>query len=390
MAKSIPALVTPEILLWARNLDRISLDEAAAKMKVDINRLKAWENGTEKPTLRQAKDLAKFYRVPFIYFYLPDTPKKAKRIEQIDYRTFGNTGSVFEMSRELRWTLRDIEDRRDTMIELYDINGQKAISFSAQKINSTEASVVANHIRSLLDITIEKQVKFRKPEDFLMYCINKLEEIDVLVFQAAKVDPYEMRGSSLGYDEFPIILLNRKDEPSARLFTLMHELAHLVLGMSAVCNDISEKGISNNKIELLCNSIAGLTLVPPGEIKKHKIIAKIKDFGLQENFVSAIARDFAVSKEVILHHLWSEKIITKQQYFDTLEVYTQNYLAYKAKKKGGFLPPALDKGTQVGKLYIKTVFSSYHSEKISTRDVSNYLLNLNPQHFSKIEGWCFK
>lgn len=390
MAKSIPALVTPDVLCWARNLDRITLDEAAAKMKINTDRLQAWESGTEKPSLRQAKDLAKYYRVPFVYFYLPDTPKKAKRIEQLDYRTFGNVGDVYEMSRELRWTLRDIEDRRDTMIELYALEGKKPTPFNSKKTNSEEAREIANHIRTLLDITLEKQIKFRKPEELLTYCINKLENMDVLVFQAAKVEPSEMRGASLGYDEFPIILLNRKDEPSARLFTLMHELAHLVLGISAVCNDISEKGTSNNQTELFCNSIAGLALVPPGEIKKHKSIKNIKDFGLQESFVGAIARDFAVSKEVILHHLWTEKIITKQQYFDTLQVYSQNYLTYKSKKKGGFLPPALDKGTQVGKLYIKTVFSSYHSEKISARDVSNYLLNLGPQHFAKIEGWCLK
>ena len=33
MAKSIPALVTPEVLVWARELDAISVDEIASKMK---------------------------------------------------------------------------------------------------------------------------------------------------------------------------------------------------------------------------------------------------------------------------------------------------------------------------------------------------------------------
>ena len=149
MAKSIPALVTPDVLCWARNLDRITLDEAAAKMKINTDRLQAWESGTEKPSLRQAKDLAKYYRVPFVYFYLPDTPKKAKRIEQLDYRTFGNVGDVYEMSRELRWTLRDIEDRRDTMIELYALEGKKPTPFNSKKTNSEEAREIANHIRTL-------------------------------------------------------------------------------------------------------------------------------------------------------------------------------------------------------------------------------------------------
>jgi len=43
--------------------------------------------------------VAKQYRVPFSYLYLPDTPQKTKRLEKADYRTFDNLGPG-EMSRE--------------------------------------------------------------------------------------------------------------------------------------------------------------------------------------------------------------------------------------------------------------------------------------------------
>lgn len=32
MAKSIPAIITPEVLAWARNLDGITIDDIAAKL----------------------------------------------------------------------------------------------------------------------------------------------------------------------------------------------------------------------------------------------------------------------------------------------------------------------------------------------------------------------
>jgi Zn-dependent peptidase ImmA (M78 family) len=170
----------------------------------------------------------------------------------------------------------------------------------------------------------------------------------------------------------------------------MHELAHLVLGLSSVCNDISEKSTSNNKTELLCNNIAGLALVPAIRFKQHPDIDAVRKFGLDDTHVRSIARDFAVSKEVILHRLWSEGIIEKQLYFDTLKRYNEEYLQYQAKKPKGFLPPVLDKGTQIGKLYARTVLTSYHTQSISTRDASNFLLNLSAHHFAKMEGWCFK
>ena len=41
MAKSIPALVTPEVLQWARSLDRISVEEIAQKLKVDVAKIQS-------------------------------------------------------------------------------------------------------------------------------------------------------------------------------------------------------------------------------------------------------------------------------------------------------------------------------------------------------------
>lgn len=389
MAKSIPAIVTPEVLQWARELDGITLEEIAQKLKVEVAKVEAWENGSKHPTLPQAKSLAKQYRVPFAYFYLPDTPQKTKRLDKIDYRTFGNWG-IGEMSRELRWFLRDIEDRRDTMIELYAETEMEPIPFTLSISEDTAEDVFAAQIRNFLSLTEQVQIKLRRPEAALSYCISKLEEQDFLVFQAAKILPEEMRGLSVAYDVFPIIALNRKDEPSARLFTLLHELVHILSRTSGICNDMSQDKTQLGKMELFCNKIAGLALVPTQQLKKNKNIALIQQYGLDDAYVNALARDFAVSKEVVLHRLWDIGIIGRTTYFDTLNRYSEEYKAYKNRKKAdGFLPPALDKGTQVGKLYTKAVITAYHADKLSPREASNYLLGLRVKHFGAIERWCY-
>ena len=389
MATSIRALITPEVLAWARDLDKITIEEASRRIKVPVTKIEEWESGVSCPTLRQAKELAKFYRVPFVYFYLPDIPLKTKRIEKADYRTFGNVGDTFTQSRELRWFLRDVDERRDVMLELYKLEDRTPKPFIHHFPIGTAPVMVATFIRELLKLSESNQVSFRKPESFLSHCIRKLEELDVLIFQAAKVEPFEMRGLSLGYEVFPIVGLNRKDEYSARLFTLMHELAHIILGTSGLCNDTLENSTTTDKVELICNKIAGLVLVPEELLEKHPATINIKKYGFDDTYVRNIARDFAVSKEVILHRLWSLGIIAKDMYFSTLQRYTTEYHNYKAKKENGFLPPARDKGTQVGKLYAKTVLSSYYDDRISIRDASANLLNLGPQHFERVEGWCF-
>jgi Zn-dependent peptidase ImmA (M78 family) len=389
MAKSIPAIITPEVLQWARGLDRITLEEIAQKLKVEVAQVEAWENGSKYPTLPQAKNLAKQYRVPFAYLYLPDTPQKTKRLEKVDYRTFGNWG-VGEMSRELRWFLRDIEDRRDTMLELYEDAEIEPIPFTLSISADTAEDVFAAQIRNFLSLTDQVQIKLRKPEMALSYCISKLEEQDFLIFQAAKIHPEEMRGLSIAYETFPIIALNRKDEPSARLFMLLHELVHILSRTSGICNDMSQDKAQLSQVELFCNKIAGLALVPTMQLKRNKNITLIQQYGLDDTYVNALARDFAVSKEVVLHRLWDIGVIGRTTYFDTLNRYSEEYTAYKSRKKpDGFLPPALDKGTQVGKLYTKTVITAYHADKLSPREASNYLLGLRVKHFGAIERWCY-
>ena len=60
MAKSVKALITPEVLRWARERRiKVEIDYAAKKLKIDPERLEAWENGTERPTIAQLKNIAK-------------------------------------------------------------------------------------------------------------------------------------------------------------------------------------------------------------------------------------------------------------------------------------------------------------------------------------------
>lgn len=174
------------------------------------------------------------------------------------------------------------------------------------------------------------------------------------------------------------------------MFTLLHELVHIVTRTSGICNDMSQDKSNIGQTELFCNKIAGLALVPTELLFRNKHIRSIQKYGLDDTYISAIARDFAVSREVILHRLWDIGIIKKTTYFDILKRYSDEYIAYKNRRKAdGFLPPALDKGTQVGKLYTKTVMSAYHADKLSPREVSSCLLGLRVKHFGAIERWCY-
>ncbi len=384
------AIITPSVIQWARNLDAIPVEESARCANVTIEQILAWESGADLPTIRQAKLLANKYKVPYVYFFLPDIPRKIKRVEFVDFRTFHNKLEQTTLSRNMLWLLRDIYDRREVMLEMYEKQNRKPQIFSPN-ITARNAVKIAQEIRSFLGIDYQTQRSFRRPEIAYNYYISALEKKDVLVFQTKKIQRSEMRGLSVFNSVFPIIVLNRGDEYAARLFSLTHELAHLFLRTSGLCNDFeSEVYEERNQLELFCNQVAAMALVPLEVIESHPCYQAIIDNGCHDTLIQTIARDFAVSREVILGRLLTCDKISKDFYFKTLDRYTDEYLEYeKKKKKDGFVPPAIDNGSQVGKLYARTVLTSLGRDIISPIDASHYLLNLSTNHFRALEGWCF-
>jgi len=390
MAKRQIAIVTIEVLRWARNLDKITVEEAAKYTGVTVERLRSWEDGKDLPTVKQTKKLAKKYRVPFVYFYLQEPPKDIKIPKSTDYRTFKNISFEEPRSRELLYTLRDIIDRREVMIELYRELEYDTIPFDYKIDNRDSIKNIATYIRSLIDLTYEKQIKFRDSRNAFNYYLEAFEELGILVFQAANIDPREMRGMSVYKKIFPIIIVNRKDAINARIFTLFHELVHLLTKTPGICDNMSsftEK--ANDDIEVFCNKVAAKTLVPRKNLEEYTDLDYFKDQGIEDRLIGSIARNFAVSRAVIIGRLYELNKISLPIYLKKLKQYSSEYIQNKKKSKG-FLPPSKDIPSQVGKLYSRTVLSAYNQELITPIIASGYFSGLRLQHFPKIEGWCFQ
>ena len=186
MAKGQLAYINVELLSWARNLDDISIQEAAKSSGVTPDKVVAWENGVKLPTVRQAKELAKKYRIPYVYFYLSRIPVNIKRPKSTDFRTLKNL-ALIEPSRELNFLLRDILERRDVLIELYKELEYKLTSFKYKiNLNDNKKNIV-EYIRSILGLNFKKQNSFRTPEKAYNYYREAFESLGILIFQAAGI-----------------------------------------------------------------------------------------------------------------------------------------------------------------------------------------------------------
>jgi DNA-binding transcriptional regulator YiaG len=69
------AHITPTVIKWARKSARMSRQATAAELSIPLTELQSWENGTSRPTIKEAQNLAKLYKRPFAIFFLPEIPK---------------------------------------------------------------------------------------------------------------------------------------------------------------------------------------------------------------------------------------------------------------------------------------------------------------------------
>jgi len=381
------ALVTPQVLIWARERLDLSLTDASEFLKIKPDRLKSWEDGNKYPTIRQAKEVAKKYKIPYVFFFLPESPKNIKLPKNHDYRTFTNL-PVGKFSVELKSLLFDIVQRREAMLQLNHELSIDIPSFSFfYDLKTTNVGNIAKTIRAFLQLP--EQLNFRTDYEAFNYFRTVIEKIGILVFQAVDIELSEMRGISVFEEIYPIIVVNRNDSPNARIFTLIHELAHIITRTAGICDYNGMTEASSLDVEKRCNQIAAQALVPENALKSHNKYSQLLN-NWSDSLVRDIANVFSVSREVILGRLLTFKDINFDFYCNKMEQYNIEYHKNKnSDKKNGFLPPSTDKETQLGKIYISTVLTAYNQDVITARDAIQYFEGLRLKHFQKLERWCF-
>jgi Zn-dependent peptidase ImmA (M78 family) len=281
--------------------------------------------------------------------------------------------------------------RREIMIELHkDIDLSIPLFEYYMDIKKHDKISIAKKIREIFNLTNGQQYKFKDKWEALNYYMDRLAEIGVLVFQANKIDTSIMRGLSIYYKSFPVIVLNRKDSVNARIFTLFHEFVHLITKTPGICDTFGMFSNSKYSIEAMCNEVVAMVLVPEEELLDHIRSQRIDQVTWDDKKIMVISKDFFVSRDVIIGRLLTLNVIDKKFYNLKISQYIQDYLKYKKNtEEKGFLKPDINIRSQVGKLYARTIIDAYNQEIITPREASHFLSGLKIHHFDKIERWCF-
>ncbi|MBI4870188.1 MAG: ImmA/IrrE family metallo-endopeptidase [Candidatus Riflebacteria bacterium] len=382
MSRSERAIIKSELLVWARESAGMDRDDAAHRLSVQPGRLQAWEAGSGSPTVNQLRTAAHIYRVPLAAFFLPAAPPVFHPPVE-DFRKLPGTlsqGLSSTLQLHVRWALQ----RRQICLDLHEALHEPPPVFDLITQPDRDAETVAGVVRGRLGIGMEAQRRWHQPDVALRNWVAAVEGIGVLILQTRGVAVDEMRGYSIADTPLPIIVLNGQDTPAGRTFTLFHELAHLLLRKSGVC-ELDVTGPRQAGTEVFCNRLAGAILVPCSELLADPAVKQHRGMAWTDAELGALARQFGVSREVMLRRLLLAGKTTAEVYGAARSRLLAQYEKRKPIKEGKPLSPAIGVVKSVGKRFARLVLGAYHSEHITGNDLADYL-GIRLKHLAKVEA----
>ncbi len=378
MREKLP--VNTEVMRWARTSLGLSIENVAEKMKKEKEIIEAWENGEESPTYPQLEKLAyDVYQRPVAVFFFPDVPKVPE--PKTDFRTLPDTfvdalpAGIIKLYREAKSFQYNLE-------ELFDGNlpNVPRLLDAIHILEDSSIPEIARQIRKNLEITKEIQSSWKNPDEAFKAWRLKLEERGIFVFKDAfKNDNFS--GFCLYDDRYPVIYINNSMPSTRQIFTLLHELGHLLYRAGGV--DFTEEKTPAGfpaqfqKTEQMCNRLAAEILLPADLFSANK-----ENFSKQN--IDRVAIQFSISREVVLRRFLDAGVITNKEYHEQIKEWKEKGYAKKDEKEGGNY--YLTQKAYLGETYTKLAFSKYYQNKIDSVKLSE-LLNIKPKNLQRFEHY---
>lgn len=365
------ALVTPSLLTWARTSAGFDVATVSRKLKVADSLMLAWESGAQSLSITRLRKLADLYKRPIAVFYLPELPLDFDAL-----RDFRQVAGVVATPRSSRLAIetRVAQQRREAAMEITRQLGDEItyVPLSA-RLDDAPASVAAR-VREALGVSLDTQFGWRDHYEALNQWKAAVERLGVLVFQTEKLPVTEARGFSLSFDALPVIVLNSQESARGRIFTLMHELAHIALRAGGVCDlhDDERSPTENDRVEVFCNRVAGAVLVPRGSLAEAlKSEGLLEERAWEYDALRVLVDRYGVSAEAMLRSLVFAGRYPASEYAVRRDRFQAEY--ERERKPTGPVPYFRKALNWSGRRFASMTLAAYDDDYISAADVTSYL-----------------
>ena len=364
--------INSEILGWARDRAGLSLEKAAKKIGLSSQNLAKMEGGERKPTRRQLYKIAKVYWHPVAIFYLNKLPVEFKK--EVDFRS-PDLETNSEEQGMLDALIRDIYARQSIVKDILE-DYEEPRSFVGSLKDSSNISAAVEMIKNILNLHDEKALDFSDLRE-------RVHGIGVFVLLVGDIGNYHtkieariFRGFAIADPIAPFIVINPDDAKTARSFTLVHELTHVMMNKSGISGevDIDSSQTERGEIEKFCNDVASNFLLPSQFLPK---IENPNNREVAQKFIKCLANKRKVSEPMVAYRFWSERIISSNLYRNLCKDYAIKLLESKKNKRKAIININNVRKSYLGKLLIGFIKKSLHADNI-TYTKAGRVLRVNP------------
>jgi len=231
-----------------------------------------WLSGEKEPTFKQLQKFAKSIGIPFGYFFLTEPPELDSM--STEFRTINN--KLPDMSKNARDTITAMDLRRSWMSDYRKSLGWNKLEiiekYQSHKLDNILQDAVL--IKELLALEEDWYARLKSRADAFRFLRQVVEDQGILVMQNGvvgsnthrKLDIEEFRAFMLYDDIAPIIFINNNDSVGGKIFSLVHELIHVLRGEENlfVPRDLFSKG----KNERFVNRLTAEVLIPKNYLER--------------------------------------------------------------------------------------------------------------------------
>lgn len=339
-------------LKLARKMAGMSLQDLSNALvnKVTKQALSKYEQGDMNPTTEVLLSIAKALKLKPDYFL----KKKSLELGQVQFRK--RAALSIKEEEALIERVRDYVERYMELEEI--LNVQSAF------VNPLEGF----EIRDKIDIE-KAAMKLRKEwnlgENPIPNISEMLELKGIKVIQIDDVDAVDgiAAFTSTG---IPIVVVNKKDKPIERIrFTIIHELAHLLLNLSVLSGDKKLE-------EEWCHFFSTCFLIPSHMLRQMIGEGKRKYIDIKE--LIKVKEYYGISIRAIVHRLCSLEVIDDNYY--------KRWMVYMSKTYGAKGEPGEYKGEEDSKGFDLLIARGL-SEGIISLSKAAVLCNTDINHLRK-------
>src|SRR3989344_4319429 len=360
--------VSAMVLKWARTtLYGANKQEAADRLKITVAELYNWETNDSTIAVSILKRMSKVYNRHISVLLYKNPPKSQ---EAPKFRKLPSFEEV-EFDRKTFMAIRQAQEIQNNAMFL--LENKENLNLKELIENSEDWNKLSIKLSDLLRIDKDFRFHSKNSAQQLKMWKRSLESLGILALEQS-FPLSDIRAFTI-YDKVaPIIVLNSSDTDNGSIFSLFHELGHLVRKQTDTDQILDLSISSKHENEYFSNNFAATFLVPKDLLNKN--VELIDNFN-DEN-VKTIADKFKVSTSVIwirlrdFDHINQDEFNKIRKKLSTFDPFSAS-LKKKGKTGGNKNTYLYTTMNRKGEFFISEVLNALNTKRLTYYEVLDYI-----------------